>query len=141
MAAEHYTAIPSRRNLVAVIAGLAGAVGLSVPFAKAEPQEPQDGDSLPPGVIMVPVEGDSMAPTFGPQDIAIVDTRQTDPFRPGVYAIRNGFGDTVIKRLAPVRDGSGIWVISDCKFHTDEAVKVADLHVVGRAIAVMRKVG
>lgn len=83
--------------------------------------------------------GDSMQPTLAPNDTLIIDTsvdRLT--MADQIWAITYcGLG--MIKRLRPTKDG-GIRIMSDNALVPEEVAYDGELNLVGRVVAVMRKV-
>lgn len=56
--------------------------------------------------IVLPVQGNSMAPTLLEGDFVFIDTRHRTPSPDGVYAVEDAFGGIIIKtlRAAPIRE-------------------------------------
>lgn len=83
--------------------------------------------------------GDSMQPTLAPNDILIIDTSinrltMADQIWAATYC---GLG--MIKRLRPTKDG-GVRIMSDNPLVAEEIAYDGELNLVGRVVAVMRKV-
>lgn len=83
--------------------------------------------------------GDSMQPTLAPNDTLIIDTSvdrltMSDQIWAVTYC---GLG--MIKRLRPTKDG-GIRIMSDNALVPEEVAYDGELNLVGRVVAVMRKV-
>jgi len=82
--------------------------------------------------------GDSMAPTISDHDIVVVDKSDRVPeFADKVWAIVYG-GMAMIKRLRQLPDGSML-ISSDNQLVRDARATDGELHVVGRVVAVVRK--
>jgi len=82
--------------------------------------------------------GDSMAPTISDHDIVVVDKSDRAPeFADKVWAIVYG-GMAMIKRLRQLPDGSML-ISSDNQLVRDARATDGELHVVGRVVAVVRK--
>jgi len=82
--------------------------------------------------------GDSMAPTISDHDIVVVDKSDRVPeFADKVWAIIYG-GMAMIKRLRQLPDGSML-ISSDNQLVRDARATDGELHVVGRVVAVVRK--
>lgn len=83
--------------------------------------------------------GDSMMPTIADADIVLIDTAQQTP-RMGdqIWAIDFG-GVGMIKRLRPMPDG-GVKIQSDNPSIRDEVAHDGEMNVIGRVVAIVRKV-
>lgn len=83
--------------------------------------------------------GDSMSPTLTPNDTIIIDTsidRLT--MADQIFAITYcGLG--MIKRLRPTKDG-GVRIMSDNSLVSEEVAYDGELNLIGRVVAVMRKI-
>lgn len=82
--------------------------------------------------------GDSMSPTIQNDDIVIIDTAQNHVgMGDQIWAVAYGnFG--LIKRLRPLPSG-GIKIMSDNQHVESEIAYDQELHVVGKVVAVVRK--
>lgn len=83
-------------------------------------------------------DGDSMEPTIRSGEIVLIDRTQITP-RSGdsIWAI--GFGEvTMIKRLRPMPDGS-VTILSDNQFVPPVTAVDGEMHVIGRVVAVVRR--
>ena len=86
-------------------------------------------------LALLNVDGDSMAPTLTHGDMILVDTREMDGLRPGIYVI-NLEGRLLVKRLQPAMNGS-VKVVSDNERYSSEVVEGDDLRqlqVVGQVV-------
>lgn len=83
--------------------------------------------------------GDSMQPTLAPNDTLIIDTSiERLTMADQIWAITYcGLG--MIKRLRPTKDG-GIRIMSDNALVPEEVAYDGEVNLVGRVVAVMRKV-
>jgi hypothetical protein len=83
--------------------------------------------------------GDSMMPTILDSDIVIVDRSQrTAKLRDQIWAM--SLGDIgMIKRLRPSPDGS-MRILSDNNLVPEDQAGDGELHIVGRVVAIVRKV-
>ncbi|MBO6918906.1 MAG: LexA family transcriptional regulator [Rhizobiaceae bacterium] len=79
------------------------------------------------------IEGDSMAPTLPNGSYAFVDTSQTYPSPPDLYAINYGHG-AMVKRVE-LLPGDKIRIISDNGRYSDFEFEQCDVEVYGRVIA------
>lgn len=83
--------------------------------------------------------GDSMMPTILDRDIVLIDTTQrTLNMADRIWAVAFG-GAGMIKRLRPQPDG-GVRLMSDNPSIRDEVAYDGELSIIGRVVAVMRKV-
>jgi phage repressor protein C with HTH and peptisase S24 domain len=83
--------------------------------------------------------GDSMMPTILDRDIVLIDTtQQTLNMADRIWAVAFG-GAGMIKRLRPQPDG-GVRLMSDNPSIRDEVAYDGELSIIGRVVAVMRKV-
>ena len=83
--------------------------------------------------------GDSMMPTIMDRDIVLIDTtQQTLNMADRIWAVAFG-GAGMIKRLRPQPDG-GVKLMSDNPSVRDEVAYDGELSIIGRVVAVMRKV-
>lgn len=82
--------------------------------------------------------GDSMAPTLVDGDLVLIDTADQEPrFSDQIWAIAYGVVG-MIKRLRPMPDGS-VKILSDNERVPPEIAVDGEMHVIGRVIAVIRK--
>jgi len=83
--------------------------------------------------------GDSMQPTISDHDIVVVDRSDRRPeFADKIWAIVFG-GVGMIKRLRPMPDGS-VLISSDNQLVRDARAVDGELHIIGRVVAIVRKV-
>jgi hypothetical protein len=89
----------------------------------------------PSRAVVMKVVGDSMEPTFRPDDRVIVDLTQTTMVADTVYVIDDRIGPPQIKRLQRVlfSDPVMVHIISDNPAHrTDPPVELARVNILGR---------
>jgi phage repressor protein C with HTH and peptisase S24 domain len=95
----------------------------------------------PTRLIIVRVVGDSMEPTFRPNDRVMVDLDDTNIAQPGVFAVN--IDDTaVIKRLEliPASRPKKISLVSDNEVHGRYTVDASRVTVLGRVIWFSRQI-
>lgn len=93
--------------------------------------------SRPEKLYFVRGMGDSMNPTIQDGDICLIDTSQTAPnMSDKIWAI-TFYGGGQIKRLRHIKDGYKI--MSDNPNISDEIAMDGEMTVIGRVVAVMRK--
>jgi transcriptional regulator with XRE-family HTH domain len=91
-------------------------------------------------LLVVQVEGDSMAPTIVSGEKVIVDTSHKTPSPDGVYAIRDSFDNVIVRRLQLLRASQPprVKVISDNPRHAAEEVPLNDIEIVGKALCYLK---
>ena len=85
-----------------------------------------------------PVQGDSMLETLDEGDFVFVDVAHRVPSPPGIYALDDGFGGVVVKRLEVVDEEDGeaiVRVISDNDRYAERREPASNLRIVGRYVA------
>lgn len=91
-----------------------------------------------PDVIVIPVQGDSMANTLIEGDFVFVDTRHQLPSPDGIYCLADDFGGLVVKRLEVVsrpRDEEiQVKIISDNPRHEPKTRGISELRIIGRVL-------
>lgn len=94
----------------------------------------------PKQLLVVAAEGDSMAPTIMSGDRVIVDTAHKTPSPDGLYAIRDSFGNVVVRRLQLLRatNPARIKIIYDNTKHAAEELSLTDLEIVGKAVCCLK---
>ena len=123
--------------------GMGGGSYLDLPV-KAKPRRFTRGwlrlfTQAPPSRIFIAQGiGDSMAPTIQNADICIIDTADTRvKMGDQIWAV--AYGETgLIKRLSPMPDG-GVKIMSDNPLIEAETAYDGELHVVGKVVAVVRR--
>lgn len=101
-------------------------------FMREELRAPEDR------VVILETQGDSMSPTILSGDRVIVDMRHVTPSPDGIYALRDGYGTIVVKRLQLMRGGSPtmVKIISDNPHHTPQEVPAEEIEgsIIGRVL-------
>lgn len=123
--------------------GMGGGSYLDLPV-KAKPRKFTRGwlrlfTQAPPVRIKIAQGiGDSMAPTIQNADLVIIDTAETRVMMGDqIWAV--AYGETgLIKRLRPMPSG-GVKIMSDNPLIGDEIAYDGELHVVGKVVAVVRR--
>jgi len=95
-------------------------------------------DSAPEDLFWARGQGNSMEPTMGEGAIVLIDRRQATPHMADlIWAF--AFGEIgMIKRLRPMPDGS-IKILSDNPAVPLETAHDGELHIIGRVVAVVKK--
>jgi phage repressor protein C with HTH and peptisase S24 domain len=95
----------------------------------------------PEKAVIIEVEGDSMSPTLLTGDHVMINTGDTRPSPPGIFAINDGLG-LVVKRLEfiPHSDPLTCRVSSDNKHHNEYERSAEELQVIGRVVWFGRRV-
>lgn len=93
-------------------------------------------------IIAIATRGDSMSPTISHGDVAFVDTRHRRVSPSGLYAIRDIYGEIVIKRLDAYREGDDLFVTisSDNAAEPKRMERLMEISVVGRVCGIMRPI-
>lgn len=123
--------------------GMGGGSYLDLPV-KAKPRKFTRGwlrlfTQAPPVRIKIAQGiGDSMAPTIQNADLVIIDTADTRvKMGDQIWAV--AYGETgLIKRLRPMPSG-GVKIMSDNPLIGDEIAYDGELHVIGKVVAVVRR--
>lgn len=94
----------------------------------------------PASLGVVTVDGDSMYPTLWPGDRVMVDMTETNPAKPGIYALFDSDA-TVVKRVerVPASDPPEVVLISDNKNHNQYRVAADMVRVIGRVVWFARR--
>jgi phage repressor protein C with HTH and peptisase S24 domain len=89
----------------------------------------------PGRVVIIPVKGDSMAPTFTPGQRVLVDLTDRKPSPPGVFVLWDGLG-SVIKRVEfiPFSDPGRVRIMSDNSKHAPYERLLNEAYIQGRVI-------
>jgi len=91
-------------------------------------------------LLVIEVDGDSMAPTIVSGDRVIIDAGHKTPTPDGLYAIRDAFAGIVIKRLQVMRPAkqANVKIISDNPKQGSEEVPLSELEVVGKVVCCLK---
>jgi len=94
----------------------------------------------PDRLLVIEVNGDSMAPTVVSGDRVVVDTGHKTPTPDGLYAIRDAFAGIVIKRLQVMRSAkqTHVKIISDNPKQGSEEVPLSEMEVVGKVVCCLK---
>lgn len=90
--------------------------------------------------VIIPVQGNSMAPTLIEGDFVFVDTRHRWPSPDGVYALADDFGGIIVKTLRQAdsdQDGPHIEIVSDNPDkdrYPPKLRRAEDLRIIGRVV-------
>lgn len=92
-------------------------------------------------IIILETQGDSMSPTILSGDRVVIDTGHRVPSPDGIYALRDRYGNIIVKRLQTLQRGDAplIRIISDNKSHDPEDVSIDEISIVGRALWGMKR--
>ncbi len=96
--------------------------------------------SSPTQLIVLASEGDSMAPTITSGDRVIVNAEHKTPSPDGLYAIRDSFGNVIVRRLQLLRAArpARVKIIYDNPKHAAEEMPLSELEVVGKALCCLK---
>jgi len=94
----------------------------------------------PEHLLVLEATGDSMAPTIGAGERVIIDTDHKRLSPDGLYAVRDPFGSTIVRRLQVVRTSrpTRVTVISDNPKHRSEDAPLAELEIVGKVLCCLK---
>lgn len=94
-------------------------------------------------LLVVEAHGDSMSPTILPGERVLVNTGHKIPTPDGIYAIRDRFGELVVKRLHVVaalpKEDLQIRIISDNTSHGVDQVRGDEIEIVGKVVIGLRR--
>lgn len=93
--------------------------------------------SNPDRAIVLPIQGDSMLPNYGPGDRVIIDLSEHELRADGVYLISDGFSEPQIKRLQRVMFTvpPRCRIISDNPSYEPQEVDVDGVKILGKVAA------
>jgi Peptidase S24-like len=91
-------------------------------------------------LLVIEVEGDAMAPTIISGDRIITDTSHKTPSPDGLYAIRDSFGNVIVRRLQLMRavQPSRLKIILDNPKHAAEEIALSEIEVVGKVLCILK---
>jgi len=81
-----------------------------------------------------------MAPTIASGERVIIDTGHTTPSPDGLYAIRDSFNSTVVRRLQVLRATrpARAKVLFDNPKHPSEETSLGEIEIVGKVICCLK---
>lgn len=93
-------------------------------------------------IIAIATQGDSMEPTIGHGDVVFVNTMHRRISPPGLYAIRDVYGEIIVKRLDVFRAGEALKVkiTSDNPHEPTRDEPIEEIAVVGRVCGLFRTI-
>lgn len=93
-------------------------------------------------IVAITTQGESMAPTINHGDVVFIDTTHQRISPPGLYAMRDIYGEIIVKRLEAFREKGEamVRIESDNPSHGPRLERIADIHVVGRICGMMKLV-
>ncbi len=93
-------------------------------------------------IIAITTQGDSMEPTIGHGDVVFVNTTHRRVSPPGLYAIRDVYGEIIVKRLDVFRTGDGlrIKIASDNPHERTREEPLDEVAIVGRVCGLFRTI-
>jgi hypothetical protein len=93
----------------------------------------------PENLVLLAVEGDTMAPTLQAGDDILIDTAERDPYRDGIYVL--ALGDKPIPKRITVHPSTKTLVISsdNAQYAVFENCRRRDLDIIGRVVWVARR--
>jgi transcriptional regulator with XRE-family HTH domain len=93
-------------------------------------------------LLVLEMNGDSMAPTVVSGERVIIDGGHKNPIPDGLYAIRDAFEAAVVRRLQVLRSATPtrVKIISDNPNHASEETPLSDLEIVGKVVCCLKLV-
>jgi transcriptional regulator with XRE-family HTH domain len=93
-------------------------------------------------LLVLEMNGDSMAPTIVAGERVIIDGGHKNPIPDGLYAIRDAFEAAVVRRLQVLRSATPtrVKIISDNPNHASEEIPLSDLEIVGKVVCCLKLV-
>jgi transcriptional regulator with XRE-family HTH domain len=93
-------------------------------------------------LLVLEMNGDSMAPTIVSGERLIIDTGHKNPTPDGLYAIRDAFDGAAVRRLQVSRSATPtrVKIISDNPNHASEEIPLSDLEIVGKVVCCLKLV-
>jgi transcriptional regulator with XRE-family HTH domain len=93
-------------------------------------------------LLVLEMNGDSMAPTILSGERVIIDVGHKNPIPDGLYAIRDAFEAAVIRRLQVLRSATPtrVKIISDNPNHASEEIALSDLEIVAKVVCCLKLV-
>jgi len=101
----------------------------------------RSGFHVPPKyVIAIETKGESMAPTINHGDIVFIDTTHMRISPPGLYALRDAYGEIIVKRLDVFRSGDEyrVSIVSDNPHERPKDEPISEVSIVGRVCGMFK---
>jgi transcriptional regulator with XRE-family HTH domain len=91
-------------------------------------------------VIAVGAKGESMAPTINHGDVVFIDTNHRRVSPPGLYALRDIYGEIIIKRVDVFRSGDDytVRITSDNPHEPTRDEPLSEVDIVGRVCGMLK---
>lgn len=91
-------------------------------------------------LIAIATQGDSMAPTINHGDVVFIDTRHLRISPSGIYALRDIYGEIIVKRLDAFREGDDfqVKITSDNPHEPTRIEPLSEVTIVGRVCGIMK---
>jgi phage repressor protein C with HTH and peptisase S24 domain len=91
-------------------------------------------------VIAVAAKGESMAPTINHGDVVFIDTNHRRVSPPGLYALRDIYGEIIIKRVDVFRssDDYTVRITSDNPHEPSRDEPLSEVDIVGRVCGMLK---
>jgi transcriptional regulator with XRE-family HTH domain len=102
----------------------------------------QELHASPENLLVLEVDGDSMAPTILSGERVVIDRKHKNPSPDGLYAIRDPLGTVVVRRLQILRatNPPRVNIISDNHNHAKEEVSLSKLEIEGKVVCCLKRV-
>jgi transcriptional regulator with XRE-family HTH domain len=91
-------------------------------------------------LLVLEMDGDSMAPTILSGERVVIDTGHKNPIPDGLYVVRDAFEAAVVRRLQVLRSPTPtrVKIISDNPNHASEEIPLSDLEIVGKVVCCLK---
>jgi transcriptional regulator with XRE-family HTH domain len=91
-------------------------------------------------LLVLEMEGDSMAPTIMSGERLVMDTGHKSPSPDGLYAIRDAFGHAIVRRLQVLRaaNPTRVKIICDNPKQASEEILLSELEIVGKVVCSLK---
>jgi transcriptional regulator with XRE-family HTH domain len=91
-------------------------------------------------LLVLEMNGDSMAPTIASGERVIIDAGHKNPTPDGLYAIHDAFEQATVRRLQVLRSTSPtrVKIISDNSKHAAEEIPLSELEIVGKVVCCLK---
>jgi phage repressor protein C with HTH and peptisase S24 domain len=91
-------------------------------------------------LLVLEMDGDSMAPTVMSGERVVVDTGHKNPSPDGLYAIRDAFDHAIVRRLQVLRaaNSTRLKVICDNPKQASEEMPLSELQIVGKVVCCLK---
>jgi transcriptional regulator with XRE-family HTH domain len=99
-------------------------------------------DTTSAQLLVLEMDGDSMAPTILSGERVVIDAGHKNPIPDGLYVIRDAFKAAIVRRVQVLRlpTPTRVKIISDNPNHASEEIPLSDLEIVGKVVCCFKVV-